>query len=177
VNALDVQAIGWIVTRDLWRDAARAFTGLKPRFDRASLDALASRWVLVTAALSDDHDTTSGIARIVRPRRMPLSARSERAMQAFIRQLVAACPQLYCREALRTRCLGGLGRLIGSFVGCFILACYVAPETALVARASLGFFLVGCWSFATTFQLFVAHRLVARFASHEAAWHGREPVR
>ncbi|HEX9275415.1 MAG TPA: hypothetical protein VGA51_03320 [Casimicrobiaceae bacterium] len=172
MNGFDVQAIGWIVTRDLCSEAARRFLGLNPRFDRAALEELARRWANVNETVLDDQRTMSLTARIMRPRRTPLSNNSVAAMKAFVQQLVTLSPGLYDYQALRSRCLGECVQLVASFVCCLLFGLYASPDAPMFGRASLCFFLVGCWFSAVTFQLYVACRLIGRLEARRAAGRG-----
>ena len=176
MNGFDVQAIGWIVTRDLCTEAARRFLGLTPRFERAALDELARRWDNVNAAVLGDQRAMSCAARILRPRRTPLSNSSVAAMKAFIEELVTLSPHLYGYAGLRSRCLGECVQLIASLVCCLLFGLYASPDTPMFGRASLCFFLVGCWSSAVTFQLYRACRLTDRLGARSVTGHAGAAV-
>ena len=165
VNRIDVQAIGWIVTRDLCSEGARAYCGLKPRLEKATLQELGRRWLNVGAAVKDDQMTMSLVTRIMCPRRAPLSKKSEEAMKAFLGKLVACSPGLYGHQALRGRCLGGCVHVMASFLCCLMVGHYASPESPMLGWASLGFFIMGCWSLAVAYQLFVACRLIGRLGA------------
>ena len=162
MNRIDVQAIGWIVTRDLCSEGARAYLGLKPRLEKATLQELGRRWLNVEAAVKDDQMTMSLVTRIMWPRRALLSKKSEEAMKAFLGKLVACSPGLYGHQALRGRCFGGCVHVMASFLCCLILGHHASAENSTLGLASLGFFLVACWSLVVAFQLSLAYRLVGR---------------
>ncbi len=162
MNRIDVQAIGWTVSRDLCSDAVRTCLGLKPRLERAALRELGRRWLSVEAAVHDDQMTMSLVTRIMWPRRASLSKKSEDAMKAFIEKLVAFSPGLYEYRALRGRCFGGCVQLLASFLCSLMVAHKASPEIPMLGWASLCFFLVGCFFLTATFQLFVACRLISR---------------
>ena len=168
MNGFDVQAIGWIVTRDLCTELARALLGLRPRLERAALEKLASRWLSLNAAVLDDQRTRSYAAQILWPRRIRLSERSEAAMKAFIAELVAFSPRMYGYQGLRGRCFGECVQLVASFLCSVMLGHYGSTDIPTLGQASLGFFLLGCWSFAVTVQLYGACRLVGRLDAEHA---------
>ena len=179
MNSFDVQAIGWIMTRDLGSDAARTFVGMRPRLEREALGKLARRWLSVDVSVREDHRLMSCTERIISPRRTALSKRSEAAMKAFICELVAVSPRRYAYEALRSRCLGECGRLIATVLCFLLLGRYASPDMSLVAWASLGFLLVACWSVVTTVQLLRMCRLIRRLVpspySRMGKWQPNEP--
>jgi len=165
---IDTHAIGWIVTRDLCIEAARTFLGLQPRLERGGLEQLSTLWLRLASAVRADQRTMSVTERILRPRRTPLSKKSEEAMKAFAERLVASYPGLYGHQTLRNRCFGGCVQLIASFFCCLMVAHHASPEIPMLGWASLCFFLVGCWSLVATFQLFVACRLIDRLGADHA---------
>lgn len=169
MNGFDVQAIGWIVTRDLCSELVRTSVGLRPKLERAALDDLASRWLRLNAAVLDDQRTRSWAAQLMWPRRVLLSEKSEAALKAFITELVAFCPGWYGHRGLRVRCFAGAVQLVASFLCGAMLAGYGSTDAPILARASLCFFLLGCWSFAITVQLYGACRLVGRLGTEPAA--------
>jgi len=169
VNGFDVHALGWIVTRDLLIELARTFVGFRPRLERAGLDGLASRWLRLNAAVLDDQRTRSWAEQLMSPRRVSLSDKSMQALKAFVADLVAFCPRMYGYRALRGRCFAECIQLVASFLCGAVLAGYGSTDVPILARASLCFFVLGCWSFAVTVQLCVACRLVARLGTEPAA--------
>jgi len=160
VNGFDVQAIGWIVTRDACCDAARVFFGLKPRLPRASLGELGTRWHSVGAAVHDHRMAMTYWTRIICPRRTPLSQKAEQALEAFVETLITCCPDLYGYQALRSRCLGAGMQLAASCLCFVVLAPYVSVENSTIGQVQLVLFLMGCWSLAVTIQLWRMYRLV-----------------
>ena len=161
MNVLDVHAVGWVVTRDLRAESARRLLGCQPRLDRAALDDLGPLWARLINAVRDDQRRMDLAMRIVAPRHAVLSPKSEDALAAFVAKLVAICPRLYARDALRARSFGACGRLIASFLCAVVSAQAASPELPLMGFASLAFFVVAFWSAATTFQLRVACHLTA----------------
>lgn len=162
---IDTHAVGWIVTRDLCIEAARTFLGLQPRLERAGLEQLSRLWLSLVSAVHADQRTMSFTERILRPRRTPLSKKSEEAMKAFVQRLVAFYPGLYGHETLRGRCIGGCVQLIASCFCCLMVAHDASPEIPMLGWISLCFFLVGCWSLVATLQLLVAWRLIDRLGA------------
>lgn len=169
VNGFDVHAIGWIVTRDLWTEFARTFVGFRPRLERAALNDLASRWHRLNAAVLDDQRTRSWAEQLMWPRRVSLSDKSVQALKAFIAELVAFCPRMYGYRGLGSRCFAEGVQLVASFLCSAMLAGYGQASVPLLAQASLVFFVLGCWSFAVTVQLYRACRLVGRLGMTPAA--------
>lgn len=165
MNVFDVHAIGWVATRDLFSDGVRRLLGLASRFDNAALDRLGKRWATLGASVADDQRAAGLVARILQPRRVPLSARSVAALRAFAEELAAAAPLLYSRAALRERCLSRCINFLGSVLACIVLGHYASPALPLVDSAMLSFFLLACWSLATAAQLFTSLKVVGSLAS------------
>jgi hypothetical protein len=162
MNAVDVNAVGWIVTRDLWVETARRALDLPPRFDDVALERLGRAWLCLDSSVRDDQQAMPAATWLLCPRHAPLSARSEQAMAVFVDELVAVCPALYAHRALANRCLGACGRLIASVLCATLAACFATPAMPMSSLASLSFFVFGCWSLATALQLSIAFRIAAR---------------
>lgn len=162
MNAVEVNAVGWIVTRDLWIETARRALDLPPRFDDVALERLGRAWLRLDTSVRDDQQALSTTTRLLRPRHTPLSSRSEQAMAGFVDELVAVCPALYAHRALAERCLGACGRLIAS-LACGLLAAWLAsPAVPVSPLAALSFFVFACWSLTTAMQLAIACRIARR---------------
>jgi hypothetical protein len=162
MNAVDVNAVGWIVTRDLWVETARRTLDLPPRFDDIALARLGDAWLCLDSSVRDDQQAMSPALRLLRPRHAPLSARSEQAMARFFDELVAVCPALYAHRALVDRCFGACGRLIASLACALLAGCLASAAMPMLSLASLVFVLFGCWCVATALQLSIAVRIAAR---------------
>jgi hypothetical protein len=138
VNGFDVQAIGWIVTRDLCTELARSLLGLRPRLERAALDELASRWLSLNAAVLGDQRTRSYAAQMLWPRRVRLSERSEAKLKAFIAELVAFSPRMYGYQGLRGRCFEECIQLVASFLCSVMLGRYGSTDIPTFVGAGVG---------------------------------------
>lgn len=167
VNGFDVQAIGWVLTRDICCEVARTCLGLKPPLARATLEELGKRWRKVAAAVADDRMAMSYGARIVWARGLPLSNKSEEAMQEFIKRLIAFRPDRYSTRALRARCVDGCIQTAAGFLGCLILGHYASPENPTLGQAALVLLLMGCWSLTTTFQLRRIYNVIRRLGGEQ----------
>ncbi|MCC6193845.1 MAG: hypothetical protein IT518_05185 [Burkholderiales bacterium] len=168
MNVLDVHAIGWVATRDLAADSVCKLVGLASRFDIARLGRLAACWATLRAAVADDQYAAGFAARLMQPRRVPLSTKSVAALGAFVQELTAAAPGLYSRVALRERCLTRAVQFLGSMLCGVALAHYASPATPSIGAATISFFVAAFWSLATAAQLFIAYRIVGSLASQKA---------
>jgi len=175
VNGFDVHAVGWIVTRDLWCEAARVFLGLKRTLPTAGLDALGKRWQNLGGAVHDDRLAMDGWLRLMSPRRAPLSGRSEQAMEAFIGHLIAFRPQRYGYQALRSRCFDACLQLVVSGLCCWLVGQYASADHALLGEVALILFVLSCWSLMVAIQLWRMCRIVARIEARHLYDPGLQP--
>jgi hypothetical protein len=83
VNGFHLQAVGWVVTRDVCWEIVRRFLGLRPRLPEAAFDELGRGWERVERSARDDlSNTHSCWMSLIAPRRVPLSSRTEAALGA-----------------------------------------------------------------------------------------------
>jgi hypothetical protein len=54
VNGFDLQAVGWVVTRDVCWETVRTFLGLPARLPQAMFAELARRWERVQRSAGED---------------------------------------------------------------------------------------------------------------------------
>lgn len=175
MNGFDVQAVDWIVARDLWCEAARTLFGRKSTLPQTMLGELGKGWHDIVSAMNDDRMAMSDWCRIMSPRRASLSVRGQQAVMAFVEQLITCCPDRYGPRALRSRLLAAWTQVLASCLLCLVLGRYASPENATLAQAVLVFFVMGCWSRMVGVQLLRMHRLVGRFDAKQPA-SAKEPA-
>ena len=175
MNGFDVQAVGWLVTRDMLCHAAGALVGLKPPGTRRADDEIFRQWQRLIDAVDHDLAGQELTARILAPRRTPLSTRSEGAMRAFLERLVASYPERYGAQRLRSRCAIGAALTGASFLCCLILGHYASPDIPTLGQAALAFLLVGAWYLSTTVQLSRTYRLIRVLTDAMLPSQTREP--
>jgi len=163
VNGFDLQAVGWIVTRDVCWETVRTFVGLPTRLPQTMFAELAHRWERVQRSAGEDWKNMDCWTRLLAPRRTPLSKRTEEALGAFIEQLAASCPDRYGFRALRRRWLDVLGRVLGIALCAFVVARYAPPGSSALAQAELALVMIGGWSTVVAIQLWQMYALVRRF--------------
>ena len=169
VNGFDLQAVGWVVTRDVCWEAVRTFLGLRTRLPRAMFGELGRRWERVQRSAGEDWNNMDGWTRLVTPRRAPLSRRTEEALGAFVEQLAASCPDRYGSRALLRRWLDVLGRVVGIALCAYVVEHYAPAGSSALAPTELALVLIGGWSAAVAIQLWQMYALARRFADKPRA--------
>ena len=165
VNGFDLQAVGWVVTRDVCWEAVRTFLGLRTRLPGAMFGELGRRWESVQRSAGEDWNRMDCWTRLLQPRRAPLSRRTEEALGAFVEQLAVSCPDRYGSRALLRRSLDVLGRVAGVALCAFLVQRYAPAGSPALAPAELAFVLIGGWSVAVAIQLWQVYALARRFAT------------
>jgi hypothetical protein len=169
VNGFDLQAVGWIVTRDVCWEVVRALFGLQARLPRATFEELGRRWERIERSAHDDWKNMDYVdcwTRLLAPRRVPLSRRTEEALGAFIEQLAVSCPDRYGVPALRRRWLDVLGRVVGVALCAFVVGRFAPAASTALADAELALLMIGGWSLAIAIQLWQMDMLARRFAKY-----------
>jgi len=175
VNGFDLQAVGWIVTRDVCWETVRTFLGLPTRLPQTIFAELGHRWERVQRWAGEDWKNMDCWTRLLAPRRTPLSKRTEEALGAFVEELAASCPDRYGFRALRRRWLDVLGRVLGIALCAFVVERYSPAGSSALAQAELALVMIGGWSAVVAIQLWQMYALARRFAEIPRARH-RNPT-
>jgi hypothetical protein len=165
MNGFDVRALGWVVTRDICSEMARAAVGRRPRLSPATLRELLDRWRVFQSSLRADQSWRRNLS-VILPLATPLSKASETAIADFVDQLIACCPDLYSEPALRSRCLNGCATFIASAAAGAVLGGLAPSDNSIIGDAALVLLVIACWSLVTTIQLWRTHRLVGPMVQH-----------
>ena len=154
MNRLDVQTIGWVITRDVCVEASRLALGARPRTRPATVALLARAWMQVRRSMVTDRfaETPTGFL---------LSTLSERAVSAFLRLLVSSYPGMYSVRALRDRCARTLVCVIACAACVYVIEHYSAPSNPIAGVALALLYATGSWSAIDLVQLLRAYVLIA----------------
>jgi hypothetical protein len=96
----DVQAIGWILVRDMCAETGRRLLGLPARVPAAALRRLGDAWRALQAIRAAESSAWPALGV---PLGRPLPRAVERAVEAFAAEMFAAWPERYGATALRRR--------------------------------------------------------------------------
>lgn len=174
MREVDVRALGWVITRDLWAEGIRVATGLPQRATPDALAELRHRWtVLRESLIRDRHRSFDALLR--GPVATMLSKRSERAIADFARQLLATYPKLYSNVALRMRCRTALGVACSFALFGWMLALWSGRDVPLLIDASFIAFLIASIELFSAMQLRRVWQLLQRLDVEHAASRLRPP--
>lgn len=165
MNGFDVRALGWVVTRDILCEMARAVVGNGTKMPPTMVRELGEHWRAVQFSLGVSRSRRSGMSAIV-PLAAPLSEAGEMAIAAFVERLAAYRPDLYGEPALRSRWMNGMAAFIVSASASAVLAVLVPSDTPIIGEAALALLIIAGWKAITTVQLWRTHRMAERIARY-----------
>jgi len=173
MNAFDVRAVAWVLTRDVFADTVRAALGASRRIRPGALTALVPQWNALEDAQRKERQSRRGSmspgARVAPGARLPTA--SANALDAVVQRMAAECPEWYGAAALWRRWRTSLLQASIGSSSALILAVGSSSESPL-ADVALVMLVMSMWCLLTTLQLWRIYRLVKRLSEPQTPHEG-----
>ena len=161
MNGFDVQAIGWVITRDACAEIARGLLGSPRRMAPEELQSLGDHWLIVRARLGEDARVPIGHS--LQPLATVMPPRAEGDVREFVQHMLTCCPQRYSEPVLRSRCFNTVAQALFGFVGGAIAVSFATPEHVFFGDVAIVLLVMACCLTISTIQLWRTYRVVRRF--------------
>lgn len=156
-NGFDLRALGWVVTRDLITELVRTALGRTRRVPLTTLRDIAERWRVVQASQARGVAASPLLLSLA----TPLPKAGVAAMAGLVLYLATRLPHRYGESAMRARCRSD-GATFGTAAAAGAALLALAPDFTIVVDAAWVLMALACWKSVTTFQTWLAYRLVKR---------------
>jgi hypothetical protein len=152
----DVQALGWIFTRDVLAGILRGAFGLRRRFAPAALLDMGERWRALQKELDRGPAAAQSLFYVLR--REPVPAADQKAVRAFVSALTQAWPRRYGGPALARRLRDAWTLVAVGFTGATLLG--AVSEAGLGADMALVLLVMALWNVACATQVLRLYSIV-----------------